>query len=124
MSNQNIQGKLHQCPGRSLTRWDKLVPDTVLQTNLLQQSNVAPNFSAYAYLHGPFDYNRMPLAPLGSGCQFHIKPGKRRTWGEHPHIVFVKATKHLRLSDTVNFKHKFITQPTVTPEDRIVNALT
>jgi hypothetical protein len=61
-----------------------------------------------------------------------------RTWGEHScdgwyvgmslehyrtHIVFVKATKqHLRLSDTVYFKHKYITQPTITTADRIVNA--
>ena len=79
----------------------------------------------------------MPLAPLGCGCQFHIKPSRRKTWGEHStdgwyigaspehyrtHIVFVKATKHLQLSDTVYFKHKYITQPTITPEDRIVHA--
>ena len=78
----------------------------------------------------------MPLAPLGYGCQFHIKPSRRKTWGEHStdgwyigaspehyrtHIVFVKATKHLRLSDTVYFKQKYITQPTITPEDRIVH---
>jgi hypothetical protein len=36
--------------------------------------------------------------------------------------VFVRATKHLRLSDTVYFKHRYITQPTITPEDRIVQA--
>ena len=79
----------------------------------------------------------MPLAPLGCACQFHVKPGRRNTWGEHSsngwyvgtspehyrtHIVYVKATKHLRLSDTVYFKHKYITQLRITPEDRIVNA--
>jgi hypothetical protein len=120
-----------------ITRWDELIPGTVLQTNLLRQSNVAPKVSAYAYLHGPFDYNRMPLAPLGCACQFHVKPGRRSTWGEHAsdgwyvgtspehyrtHLIFVKATKHLRLSDTVYFKHKYVTQPTVTTEDRIINA--
>jgi hypothetical protein len=88
-------------------------------------------------LPSPLDYNRMPLAPLGCACQFHTKPGKRKTWGEHSsegwyigtspehyrtHIVLVKATKHLRISDTMYFKHKYITQPTIIPEDRIVNA--
>ncbi len=66
-----------------ITRWDELVPGAILQTNLLRQSNVAPKVSAYSYLHGPFDYNRMPLAPLGCACQFHAKPGRRTTWGEH-----------------------------------------
>jgi hypothetical protein len=38
------------------------------------------------------------------------------------HIVCVKATRAKRLVDTVFFKHKYITQPTVTPADAIVNA--
>lgn len=58
-----------------ITRWHELIPGMVLQTNLLRQVTVAPKTPAYAYLHGPFDYNRMPLAPLGCACQFHVKPG-------------------------------------------------
>jgi hypothetical protein len=34
----------------------------------------------------------------------------------------VKATRAKRITDTVFFKHKYITQPTVTPADSIVNA--
>jgi hypothetical protein len=44
-----------------IQQWDDLLPQTVLTLNLLRQSNVAPNISAYAYHHGSFDYNRMPL---------------------------------------------------------------
>ncbi len=44
--------------------WDKLLPQTVLTLNLLQQLNVAPTVSAYQYVQGHFDYNRMPLAPI------------------------------------------------------------
>jgi hypothetical protein len=120
-----------------INRWDELIPQTVLTLNLLRQSNVAPNISAYAYHHGNFDYNRMPLAPMGCAVQFHIKPSKRTTFGEHSsdgwylktsdehyrtHVVLVKATKAKRLTDTVFFKHKYITQPTVTKADAIVNA--
>jgi hypothetical protein len=100
--------------------------------NLLRQSNVAPNISAYAYHHGTFDNNRMPIAPMGCSVQFHIKPSRRKTFGEHSgdgfyfrtHAVFCKKTREKRLADTVFFKHKYITQPTVTPVDAIVNAFT
>jgi hypothetical protein len=120
-----------------INQWDELLPQTVLTLNLLRQSNVAPNISAWAYHHGSFDYNRMPLAPMGCAVQFHIKPSRRKTFGEHSedgfylktseehyrtHIIFVKKTRAKRLADTVFFKHKYITQPTITPADAIVNA--
>ena len=120
-----------------IREWDELIPQTVLTLNLLRQSNVAPNISAYAYHHGSFDYNRMPLAPMGCAVQFHIKPDRRKTWGEHSmdgwylrtspehyrcHIVFVKKTQSKRVTDTVFFKHKYITQPEVTPADVIIKA--
>jgi hypothetical protein len=38
------------------------------------------------------------------------------------HLVFVKATQAKRITDTVFFKHKYITQPTITKADAIVNA--
>ena len=120
-----------------INRWDELVPQAVLTLNLLRQANVAPTISAYAYHHGSFDYNRMPLAPMGCAVQFHIKPSRRKTFGEHSsdgwylrtlpehyrtHVVLVKATRAKRLTDTVFFKHKSITQPTITKADAIVNA--
>ena len=118
-------------------QWDELLPQTILTLNLLRQSNVAPNISAYAYHHGSFDYNRMPIAPMGCNVQFHIKPSRRKTFGEHSgdgfylqtspehyrtHIIFVKKTRAKRLADTVFFKHKYITQLTVTPADAVVQA--
>ncbi|KAL7475074.1 hypothetical protein ACHAW6_001009, partial [Cyclotella cf. meneghiniana] len=118
-------------------QWDELLPQTILTLNLLRQSNVAPNISAYSYHHGPFDYNRMPIALMGCAVQFHIKPTRRKIFGEYSadgwylrtspehyrcHVVFVKATRSKRITDTVFFKHKYITQPTVTPADAIVKA--
>ncbi len=38
------------------------------------------------------------------------------------HIVFVKATRSKCISDMVYFKHKYLTQPTVTPTDAIIKA--
>jgi hypothetical protein len=108
-------------------QWHDLVPQIVLTLNILGQSHVAPNVSAYAYHHGNFDYNRMPLAPMGCAVQFHIKSNRCKSWDEHSsdgwylttspdhyrcQIIFVKATQAKRISDTVYFKHKHIIQPT------------
>jgi hypothetical protein len=118
--------------------WDRLLPQTILTLNLLRQSNVAPTVSAYQYVHGPFDYNKMPLAPMGCAVQLHERSERRGSWAmnaidgwylrtsdEHYrcHVIFVKNTRSERISDTVHFKHRHITIPTVTPEDTIVKCL-
>jgi hypothetical protein len=118
--------------------WERLLPQTVLTLNLLRQSNVAPAVSAYQYLNGPFDYNKMPLAPMGCAVQVHENRERRGTWAasstdgwylrtspEHYrcHVIYCKNTRSERISDTVHFKHKYITEPTLTPEDTIVKAL-
>ena len=51
--------------------WDRLFPQTKITLNLLHQSNTTPTVSAYAHLNGPFDYNKMPLAPMGCAVQVH-----------------------------------------------------
>jgi len=63
-----------------INQWDELLAQTILTLNLLRQSNVAPNISAWVYHHGSFDYDRMPLAPMGCAVQFHINPGRRKTF--------------------------------------------
>jgi hypothetical protein len=88
--------------------WDGLLPHTVLTLNLLQQSNIAPTVSAYQYIHGPFDYNKMQLAPMGCAVQIHNRSEKRGSWAfnsidgwhlrtspEHYrcHVIYVKRTR-------------------------------
>jgi hypothetical protein len=99
--------------------WDKLLPQTILTLNLLCQSNVAPTVSAWQYVHGPFDCNKMPLALMGCAVQIHKSSEQRGTWAantidgwylqtspEHYqcHQIYVKKTKSERISDTVFFK--------------------
>ena len=88
--------------GFPINQWDELLPQTILTLNLLRQSNVAPNISAFAYHHGSFDYNRMPIAPMGCAVQFHIKLGRRKTFGEHSEDGFYLKTseEHYRIQDT------------------------
>jgi len=117
--------------------WDCLLPQTEISLNLLRQSNATPTVSAYAHLCGLFDYNKMPLAPMGCTVQVHEKTDKRGTWAYHSvdgwylttspkhyrtHRCHIQATKSERVSDTVNFCHKNITRPTITHADKVMNA--
>ena len=79
--------------GFLINQWDELLPQTILTLNLLRQLNMAPNISAYAYHHGSFDYNWMPIAPMGCAVQVHIKPGRRKTFGEHSEEPNVSQTR-------------------------------
>ena len=118
--------------------WDRLLPQTEIKINLIRQSNATPNVSAYAHLSGPFDYNKMPLAPMGCGPQVHKKTNKRGTWAFHlvdkwylftspkhycTHNCHVKHTKSKRLSNTVQFQHKRITNPSITHANKMMHAL-
>ncbi len=60
--------------------WDNLLPQTILTLNLLLQSNVAPTVLAWQYVHGPFDYNKMPLASMGCAVQIHESSEQQGTW--------------------------------------------
>ncbi|KAL7527518.1 hypothetical protein ACHAWF_002206 [Thalassiosira exigua] len=86
--------------------------------NLLRQSNATPTVSAYAHLNGPFDYNKMSLAPMGCKVQVHEKTDKRGTWSFHSvdgwhlatspehyrtHRCHIKSTQSERLSNTMHF---------------------
>jgi hypothetical protein len=121
-----------------MSLWDRLLPQTEITVNLLRQSNATPTVSAYAHLSGPFDYNKMPLAPMGCAVQIHEKTDKRGTWAYHSldgwyiatspehyrtHTCHVKSTRSERLTDTVQFQHKNITNPTVTHADKIMKAI-
>jgi hypothetical protein len=118
--------------------WNRLLPQTEITLNLLRQFNALPNTSAYTHLSGPFDYNKMPLAPMGCEVQVHEKADKRGTWAYHSvdgwylstspdhyrtHLCHIKNTNSNWLSDTVHFKHEHITNPTLTHTDKIMRAL-
>jgi hypothetical protein len=86
-----------------INQWEELLPQTVLTLNMLRQSNVAPNILAWAYHNGSFDYNRMPIAPMGCEVKFHIKPARRKSFGEHSEDGF-----YLRTSERKEDKSKTI----------------
>ena len=60
-------------------QWNLLVLQIVLTLNLLQQMNAEPKVSAYDFLHGTFDHDQIPLAPMGCAQQFHAKSMQQKT---------------------------------------------
>jgi hypothetical protein len=77
------------------------------------------------------------FTPIGCGVQTHIKPDDRLSWEtrlepgfnlgtsmEHHQCfrVYVTRTSATRISDTVVFKHQYITSPTISPESHLLEA--
>ena len=119
--------------------WDRLLPQAEVTVNLLRQSNAAPHVSAYAHISGPFDYNKMTLAPIGCEVQVHEKTDKRGTWAYHlvdgwylatspehynTHLCHIKTTNSERFTDTAQFSHTNITKTTINHADKIMAAIT
>ena len=118
--------------------WDLLIPQTELTLNLLRQSNSTPEISAWEAFDGAFSYNHTPLGPLGCRVIIHKKLGAQYTWDfrgkerwgvgvstEHYRCqrVVAKATKAEQISDTVEFRHQYLTQPTLTSDERVLHGM-
>jgi hypothetical protein len=80
----------------------------------------------------------MLLAPMGCDAQVHEKTKKCGTWAYHlvdgwylftspehyhTHNCHIKQTKSECLSDTVQFQHKHITNPTITHTNKVMHTL-
>jgi len=130
----NLLGCDDSFPARE---WHRLLPQMELTLNLLRPANVRPSVSAYMYIYGNHDYNKTPLAPLGCKTQCFVGPDNRTSFGEHSidswyigtslehyrsHRVFVKETSAERVTDTVMFMHRHITNPLVSKADQITVA--
>ena len=118
--------------------WDLLLPQTELTLNLLRQATLDPTRSAWSYFHGPFNYDATPIRYLGCEIIAHKKTGTRYSWnfrsaagwnvGVAPkhyccHTIVSKATSVAQISNTVEFRHHHLTQPTVTTMDHILNGV-
>ena len=62
---------------------DLLLLQTKLTLNLLWEATLDPSISAWAYFHGHFNYDAIPLRPLGCDIISHKKTGTRHSWDYH-----------------------------------------
>jgi hypothetical protein len=97
-----------------------------------------PTISAYAYLWKQHDYNANPFAPLGCKVEAHLVLTIRESWAPHTasgfyvgnawdhyrcHEIYIFDTCHTRVCNTVFFKHKYFTMPTITAANAIIRAV-
>ena len=124
-------------PKFPICEWDRLLPQAILTLNLLRNSRVNPKLSAWAYLHGNYDFNKWPLAPPGTRVVLHEKSDKRASWAYHgvdgwyigPSMehyrcvkIYVPETGKVRDADTVQFFPHSIQFPSTTTEDYLKQA--
>jgi hypothetical protein len=115
--------------------WADILPQAEHTLNLLRPSRRLPSVSAYAYLYGQHNYDKLPFAPLGCKVEAHMMPSTRDTWAEHTasgyyvgcshehyrcHKVYVTSSRSIRVCQTVFFKHKYLTQPSFTSHDALI----
>ena len=102
--------------------------------NLLRNSRVNPNLSAWAYLFGNFNFNRHPLAPPGTKVIVHTKKDDRKSWeyrGKEGFYVgpsmpnyrcvkcYMPQTRSMRITDTLTLVPHQIPIPNPSLEDHI-----
>jgi hypothetical protein len=68
------------CP---LKLWDEFLPQVELTLNMLRFSRCNPNQSANQEIYSPFDFNKTPLAPLGTKALIYDGPDSRASWAPH-----------------------------------------
>jgi hypothetical protein len=120
-----------------LNLWDLLLRQAEHTLNMLRPARMTPTVSAYTYLWGQHDYNTNPFAPLGCKVESHLVPSIRETWAPHTasgyyvgtswehyrcHEVYIIDTRHTRICSSVFFKHKYLTMPSLTPADALIQA--
>jgi hypothetical protein len=100
------------CP---LQLWDEFLPQVELTLNMLRFSQRNPNKSANRKVYGSFDFNKTPLAPLGTKTLIYDDPSSRASWAPHATDGFyiglasnhyrclqfyIPATRHFCFSNT------------------------
>jgi hypothetical protein len=135
--NHFIAGLSSTDPNFPLHLWDRLIPQSLISLNLMRGSRMNPKLSAYAQVHGLFDFNRTPIAPPGTKVLVHEKPDVRGTWSPdavegwyvgpaHNHYrcykLWIKETAAERIADTLTWLPLHVKMPGATPTDAAVAA--
>ena len=125
-------------PDFPITEWDRLLEQAEMTLNMLRTAKCHPKLSSYAYIIGPHDFKKNPLAPPGTKVVIHKKPGTRNSWGYHgekgwyigPAInhyrcfkCYTPTTAREVIADTVKFIPKKIPFPEIRIETYLQKAI-
>ena len=115
----------------------RLLRQAKYQLNMLRKLGMDLAKSSFQVLYGTHDYNANLFPPLGKEMELHKMQHKRPTWVAQTrteyHIgnywehyccyeVWVPETRHVRVGQTIFYKHKYMAQPSVTSLGIIVKA--
>ena len=124
-------------PRFPLNLWCHLIPQATTTLNLLRSSRLNPRLSAHAHLNGNFDFNRTPMAPLGTRVVLHETPGQRQSWAPHGidgwyiglapehyrcYTIHVPKTNGIRIGSTVEFFPTHVDMPRTSSADNAIRA--
>jgi hypothetical protein len=82
----------------SLQLWDEFLHKVALTLNLLHFSCRDPSKSANNEIHGRYDFNKTPIAPIGTKGLVYDNPAVRASWAPHGTDAFYlgPTPKHYR----------------------------
>ena len=98
--------------------WCRILPQVIVTLNLIRPSRTNPTLSTHAQLHGLFDLNAAPFAPLVTKLIVHQKPTIRTNWAPRGkdrgyidwakdhyrcYNIYVPETRSVIQPDTVDF---------------------
>eukprot|EP00804_Cyclotella_cryptica_P019448 CCRYP_006615-RA/>CCRYP_006615-RA protein AED:0.18 eAED:0.18 QI:0/0/0/1/1/1/3/0/869 len=82
------------CP---IQLWCQFIEQGQDTLNMLRVSRVNPKLSAYAILDGQFNFDKTPLAPVGTRALILLDPSARKTWQNHALDACTQTTiRHFR----------------------------
>jgi len=124
-------------PNFPMHLWDRLLEQAVITFNLLRTSTINNRLSAYAQLHGTFNFDATPLGPTGTKVIIHEKPQQRGTRAPHgvegwyigPSMdhyrnftVYVSSTRSIRITDTLAWLPTKVIMPTTSSTEMAMAA--
>ena len=117
--------------------WDKLISQAEL-TLLLQGSRINPAISAWAQIHGTFDYLSTPIAPAGNRVLAYKSPAQGSSWASYgkpgfyigPALslyrcfqVYISKTRRVRTVETLFWHPQAFIMPGASPIEELVTAV-
>ena len=132
--NHWIDGMGTLDPNCSMQLWCQFIEQGEDTLNMLRVSRINPKLSAYAVLNGQFNFDKTPLAPVGTKALVFLDPNKRHTWQSHAidawyvgpakkhyrnYRFFIPETKGYRISGTAKFFPAHCKLPAIEPGDTI-----
>jgi hypothetical protein len=103
-------------PSFPMVAWNELLTHAEITVNLLRKCPSHPRLSAWAGMHGEYDFDANPLAPPGTAVTVYETPDQRQSWAKHGvqgfylgpaldhyrcYSVWVTHTGGLRTADTL-----------------------